>query len=172
MKIIVLLALCVHCPICAQVTFPYNDTTELFDSYKGDTCIDSITEDSMTDTYYVFDVIKKKRKMLYVDICAPNWDNKDSSNVYSCKYSKQAWVRITDTKIYGRICEGGVYLFYTKPKYQAKQISINVNDICDYFRVVDVHGSWVKVLLLYNGKKYKLWMPPESQCISITNECM
>lgn len=169
---IILLLFCGYLMTNAQVLFPYNDSTELFDSYKGKSCIDIITEDETTDTYFVFTFLKKTRKMVYVDICAPDWENIDSCHVYPCKISRSAWVRIADTKIYGRICEGEVYLFYSKPNYEAKKISFDIREIGNEFQVVDIRGSWLKVQFNYKGRKMRFWMPPESQCASIFNECM
>lgn len=161
----------------AQVLFPYNGTTELFDNYNKRNVISRITEDYSSDTFYEFDVIKKKRKMVLVDVCAPDFDNPEGYNsdsvlIIPCKYSCQAWVRISDTKIYGIIREGGVYLFYSKPNYQAHQIVFDIHGTNDYFKVIDIYGLWLKVEIVCEGKKYKLWMSPESQCSSITNECI
>ena len=170
-SMIAVLLFCGYLTIDAQVLFPYNKETKLFDSYKGERSLGSIIEDDTTDTYFEFTIIKKKKRMVFVDICAPDWDNIASNHEYSCKISRRAWVRITDTKIYGRIGEGEVYLFYTKPKYNSRKISFDINEIENYFQVIDICGSWLKVQFHYNGKKFKLWLPPESQCISITNEC-
>ena len=47
-----------------QILFPYHETTELFCSHKDNKCIDQITEDSITDTFYEFAVMEKKGKMV------------------------------------------------------------------------------------------------------------
>lgn len=171
--IFVLLLFCVYSTTDAQVLFPYNSTTELYDSCNGNRCIGSITEDESTDTYYEFTILEKKRKMIYVDICAPDFDNVDSCHMYSCKISRRAWVRVADTKIYGkaRECEGRTFAFYKKPKYEAKTIAFDLKDIGDEFQVIDICGLWLKVQFIYEGKKIRLWLSPESQCSSIFNEC-
>ena len=166
----VLLLFCGYLTIDAQVVlFPNNKSTELFDLHKGKRCIEIITEDDSTETYFEFTVLKKKREMIYVDICAPDFAHVDNI----CKYSRQAWVRVADTKIYGKArgCEGRTFAFYKKPKYEAKTIAFDLKDIGDEFQVIDICGLWLKVQFIYEGKKIRLWLSPESQCSSIFNGC-
>lgn len=122
------------------------------------------------DNSIEFVVKEKVGHMIHVEV----WYEEEM--IKGGAHYKEGWIHISQTGIYYKAIKGEkkipVVNLYSQHSYKADKIVLdNLFNFEDFFQVIDIHRTWLKVKVKYHGKIYLYWLPRECQCQSIYNEC-
>ncbi len=147
----------------------------IYNSFKKDSIIATLLEDSSKERLNGFDVLEKQDGMILVIA----WNTNNNIRI-------KGWIEIKETAIYGRD-RNNIYELYNNPNYNSKKILINSDWDCyimrdgikmkakcnidSFFNILDISGKWVKVKVIGKDNIYIKWLPREYQCHNINGGC-